>query len=41
MLSYALSALAYAALLAACLTVWRRRLAGSAIVTAVAAAGGG
>ena len=37
MLSYALSALAYAALLAASLTVWRRRLAGSGIVTAVAA----
>ena len=37
MLSYALSAIAYAALLAACLTVWRRRLTGSGIVTAVAA----
>ncbi len=37
MLSYALCALAYAVLLGACLTVWRRRLAGSGIVTAVTA----
>ncbi|EQD35118.1 periplasmic sensor Signal transduction histidine kinase, partial [mine drainage metagenome] len=37
MLSYALSALAYAVLLAVCLTVWRQRVAGSGIVTAVVA----
>ena len=37
MLSYTFSAIAYAALLAACLTLWRRRLTGSGITTAVAA----
>lgn len=36
-LGYLLSAVSYAALLAACLTVWRRRLAGSGLAAAVAA----
>ena len=37
MLGYLSSAIAYALLLAACLTWWRRRLTGSAVPTAVAA----
>ena len=36
-LGYLLCALAYGSLLAACLTLWRRRLTGSGIATAVAA----
>jgi hypothetical protein len=36
-LGYLSSAIAYALLLAACLTLWRRRLTGSAVPTAVAA----
>ncbi len=35
MLGYLLSAVAYAALLAACLTLWRRRLTGSALAAAL------
>ena len=37
MLGYCISAVAYAVLLAACLTLWRRRLTGSGIATAVTA----
>ena len=37
MFGYFLSAVAYALLLATCLTLWRRRLTGSAVPTAVAA----
>jgi putative PEP-CTERM system histidine kinase len=36
-IGYLLSAIAYAALLGACLTVWRRRLSGSGLAVAVAA----
>ena len=37
MIGYAFSAAAYAVLLAACLTLWRRRLSGSALTSAVLA----